>query len=68
MTRDQQWIHEHFEELVEKFAGRYVAVANEEMLVGDSLREVRESARQKHPAVNPSVLRVPHPEDFVCAL
>ncbi len=68
MTKDQQWIREHFEELVEKFAGRYIAVANEELLVGDSLQEVRANARRKHPAINPSILHVPHPEDFVCAL
>jgi hypothetical protein len=68
MTKDQQWIQQHFEELVEKFAGRYVAVANEELMVGDSLQEVRESVRRKHPDVNPSILRVPHAEDFVCAL
>lgn len=68
MTKDQQWIQEHFEELVDKFAGRYVAVANQEILVGDSLRQVRENALQRYPAVNPSILRVPHPEDLVCAL
>jgi hypothetical protein len=68
MTKDQQWIQQHFEELVEKFAGHYVAVANGELIVGDSLQEVREHARRKHPNINPSILRVPHPEDFVCAL
>jgi len=47
MTKDQQWIREHFEELVEKFAGRYIAVANEELLVGDSLQEVRANSRRK---------------------
>lgn len=68
MTKDQQWIHEHFEELVEKFAGCYIAVADQDLVVGGSLQEVREKAQQKHPAINPSILRVPHPEDFVCAL
>ena len=68
MTKDQKWIQEHFEELVEKFAGRYIAVANEELVVGGTLQEVRENARRKYPAVIPSILHVPHPEDFVCAL
>lgn len=67
ITKDQQWLQEHFEELVEKFADRYVAVVNEELVVGDSPQEVREKARRKHPAINPSILRMPHPEDFVCA-
>jgi len=68
MTKDQQWIKENFEELVEKYAGCYIAVANLELEVGDSLRQVRDKARRKHPAINPSILRVPHPEDFICAL
>lgn len=68
MTKDQQWIQEHFEELVDKFAGSYIAVANQELVIGKSLQEIRHKAQQKHPTVNPSILRVPHPEDFVCAL
>lgn len=68
LTKDQEWIHKHFEELVDNYAGRYVAVANEELFVGDSLKEAREKALQKYPNVNPSVLLVPRPEHFVCAL
>ena len=68
MTRDQQWIHDHFEELVDSYAGRYVAVANEELFVGDSMKEARDKALKKQPHVNPSILRVPRPQDFVCAV
>ena len=68
MTQDQQWIHRHFEELVEKYSGKYVAVANEELFVGDSLKDVRTKARTKHPTKNPSILRVPQPADFLCAV
>jgi hypothetical protein len=68
MTKDEQWIHDHFEELVDAYAGRYVAVANEELFVGDSPKEVEEKARQKYPNSIPSVLGVPHPEDFICAV
>ncbi len=68
MTKDQNWIHQHFEELVDKYAGQYVAVANEEPFLGESPKEARRNALSKYPTVNPSVLRVPRPEDFVCAL
>jgi hypothetical protein len=68
MTEDKKWIQEHFEELVDKYAGRYVAVARGEAFVGDSLQDVRKQALQKYPKTNPSILRIPHPEDFVCAL
>jgi len=68
MTKDEQWIHNHFEELVDTYAGRYIAVANEELFIGESPKEVEEKARQKYSNSIPSVLYVPHPEDFICAV
>ena len=29
MTKDQEWVVKHFEELVEKYGGKFVAVSNE---------------------------------------
>ena len=69
MTEDELWVEDHLSELVEKYAGRYVAVAQQEVAaVGDSLKEVSAAARQRYPNVNPSILRVPREEDFMCAL
>jgi len=69
LTADQKWIYEHFDELVDKYAGRYVSVAGGELVaVGDSAKEVDDAARKKYPAVIPSVLRVPRAEDFQCLL
>lgn len=69
MTKDQKWIHEHFEDLVEKYAGKYVAVANGELVaVGETAREVETKAREKYSKIIPSVLLVPREEDFICAL
>lgn len=69
ITEDQKWIHEHFEELVEKYAGKYVAVANGELVaVGETAGEVDSKAREKYTGVIPSVLLVPREEDFICAL
>ncbi len=69
LTKDELWIYEHFSELVEKYPGKYIAVANGELVaVGDSRKEVEEIARKKYPSVTPSVLRVPKEEDLICAL
>ncbi len=67
MTKDEKWIHEHFEELVDNYAGQYVAVARGDMFVGSSLREAKDKAQQKFPGHSPSILRVPSAEDFTCA-
>ena len=69
MTNDQEWIVEHFSELVDKYAGKYVAVAGGGLVaVGESLKEVRDIAVKKFPDVVPSILRVPREEDLICAL
>ncbi len=67
MTRDEKWIHDHFEEIVDTYAGHFIAIANEELFIGDSMKEVLEKAQRKYQDINPSVMRVPHPEDFVRA-
>ena len=69
MDKDDLWIVEHFSELVTKYAGKYVAVANETLIaVGDSGKEVEDKARAIAPDKMPSVLRVPREEDMTCLL
>jgi hypothetical protein len=69
LTEDQKWIHEHFSELINKYAGKYVSVAGGDLVaVGDSAKEVDDAARAKYPTVIPSVLRVPREDDFECLL
>ncbi len=69
MDKDDLWIVEHFSELVTKYAGKYVAVVNEQLVaVGDSRRDVETKARTVEPEKIPSVLRVPREEDMVCLL
>ena len=67
LTEDQKWIYEHFSELVDKYAGKYVSVAGGGVVaVGDSVKEVDDAARAKYPTITPSVLRIPREEDFAC--
>jgi len=69
LTEDQKWIYEHFSELVDKYAGRYVSVAGGGLVaVGDSAKEVDDIARAKYPTIIASVLRIPKEEDFECLL
>ncbi|MEW6067296.1 MAG: DUF5678 domain-containing protein [Nitrospirota bacterium] len=69
MTKDQEWIIKHFEELVSKYEGKFVAVANEEIIaVGDSAKAVDDLAREKYPDIIPSVIHVPREENLTCIL
>jgi len=69
MDEDDKWITQHFEELVDKYGGKYVAVVSEQVVaVGDSPKEVDEKARQLYPDKLPSVLLVPKEEDLTCIL
>jgi hypothetical protein len=69
MDKDDLWIVEHFSELVTKYAGRYIAVVNEQLVaVGNTGKEVEGKAREIEPRKIPSVLRVPREEDMACLL
>jgi hypothetical protein len=69
MDKDDLWVVEHFSELVEKYAGKYVAVVNETLVaVGDTGKEVEQKAREFEPHKIPSVLRIPREEDMACLL
>jgi len=69
MNRDDLWIVEHFSKLVNKYAGKYIAVVNETLVaVGESGTEVEAKARKIEPHKMPSVLRVPREEDMSCLL
>jgi hypothetical protein len=69
MDKDDLWIVEHFSELVTEYAGKAIAVVNEQLVaVGDSEVEVELIAKQKYPDKIPSVLTVPREEDMACLL
>jgi hypothetical protein len=60
---------EHFSELVEKYAGKYIAVVDERLVaVGKTGKEVEGKTRKFNPHKIPSVLRVPREEDMTCLL
>ncbi|MBI4657030.1 MAG: hypothetical protein HY746_09850 [Elusimicrobia bacterium] len=65
---DEKWIQKHFTQLVKKYGGKYVVVAEHEVFVGDDPSELEQKARQKYPKSIPSGVPVPRPQDFSCAL
>ncbi|MEW6007476.1 MAG: DUF5678 domain-containing protein [bacterium] len=69
MDKDDKWIIEHFEEIVDNFGGLYIAVVNEEIVASNpSAKMAEEEALGKYPEKRPSVLIVPRKEDLVCVL
>lgn len=69
MTKDQECIVKHFEELVDTYGGKFVGISNEEIAaVGDSSKLVDDVARQKYPRIIPSVIHVPREKNLTCIL
>ena len=56
------WISDHFEEIVDKYAGQHIVVSNGEIFIGENAVE---KARKKYPNIIPTSMPVPRPEDFM---
>lgn len=66
---DDQWIRDHFQELIDKYAGKYVGVLDRRiLLVSEDPVEIDRLVEEKHPGRLPSVILVPFEEDFNCLL
>lgn len=70
MKRSQRWITEHFEELVTRYGGHYIAVAGEQVLaVALTPLEALEKAKPLAPEEEEiSLVKVPREEELVCIL
>jgi len=66
--KDDQWIRNNFERLVEKHAGEYIAVSNGHIAFGKSRKEVEEKLKKSAKNILPSVMQIPHQESLTCAL
>jgi len=65
---DDKWIKRHFEELVDKYGGQYLVVAEGEPFIGYDVARLFKEARRKHPKAIPTCMPIPEPEDFVSIL
>jgi len=69
MEKSQKWVTEHFEEIVAKYGGKYVAVAEEKVVSsGSNPKEVMEKAKKIVGKKKISLLRVPTEEELICLL
>lgn len=69
LERYNDWMVAHYEELVEKYPHKAIAVVEEEIVaVGKTEKEVEEIARKRYPDKIPFVTTLPSEEDFVCLL
>ena len=65
---NDRWLTQHFEELVDKHAGEFIVVADGQIYRSGTPSQLRDRARAEHPRAKIMGLRIPRPEDFLCAL
>ena len=64
-----RWVTRHFDELVRKYAGKYIAVyRNKLVAVGDSYKEVYNAAAREGIEEPPLTMQVPGIEDLEAIL
>jgi hypothetical protein len=69
MSHDEQWITEHFQELVEHYGGKYVGIANRQVIaVGDGADKVAEKARDLVALKRLHIVKVPTEQEMSCLL
>lgn len=57
---DFNWFADHYDELKEKFKGKYVAIVNKEPFIGDSIEEVEAKIQTKHPGIKTFIWKIPY--------
>lgn len=65
LQEHDRWLAEHFDELIDRYPGKIVAVMNGEIVaIGDSYKEVYSPFQNQNLAWMPLAIRVPHPDDL----
>ncbi|MBM3253337.1 MAG: hypothetical protein FJZ16_03675 [Candidatus Omnitrophica bacterium] len=67
-TNDHEWIRKNIENLVKKYGGKFLVIAENEPFIGDDAKELVKKAKTKHPNAILTSMPIPRPEDFTCAL
>ena len=67
------WLWDNIEDIVDKYAGRYIVLVDEKegVLYSDvdgTPGEIVRRAKREFPKSTPLFFRVPHPQDFLCVL
>ncbi|MCD6256502.1 hypothetical protein J7J45_00385 [Candidatus Aerophobetes bacterium] len=56
---DFEWMIQNYQKIWEKYRGKYVAIVNREIFVGDSREEVKEKVKRRYPGSTPLLRYVP---------
>ncbi|MEW6095398.1 MAG: DUF5678 domain-containing protein [bacterium] len=57
---DGNWLSEHSAEIWEKYRGKYIAVIEQTLFVGDTLEEAISKAKERCPEREPLVRHIPY--------
>lgn len=69
LEKYDNWLSEHFEELVNEYPKKVIAVIDDEVIaVGENEKELDRLVRKKYPDATPFIFTVPSEEDLVCLL
>lgn len=56
---DFDWLVEHAQEIEEQYPGKYFAIVNQELFVGDTYEETEQKAKSKYPNRDPFIEYTP---------
>ncbi|TET13214.1 hypothetical protein E3J84_00325 [Candidatus Aerophobetes bacterium] len=60
VTADSNWLSHHAAEIWEKYKGKYIAVVEQTLFVGDTWEEAISKAKEKCPEREPLVKHIPY--------
>ncbi len=60
LEADSQWLSHHSSEIWEKYKGKYIAVVEQTLFLGDTWEEAVRKAKKRCPAREPLVRHIPY--------
>lgn len=65
LEEDDRWLADHYDELIDQYAGKVIAIENGQIIaIGDSWEEIRHQLPETTSGVMPHVIDVPFPEQL----
>jgi len=60
VTADSNWLSQHSAEIWEKYKGKYIAIVEQTLFVGDTWEEAISKAKERCPERGPLVRHIPY--------
>lgn len=58
--KDSSWLSENYDEIKNNYKGKYIAVVNAELFVGETAEEAEKQAKMKYPDRDPLIDYIPY--------